>query len=87
MTDSYYSLLKFEQPDEDLNLDCLAGNFSPFVKYITIYPVKCDARIANAYFCSCVYFECYAEVFHSIFDIKVRKNGIMEQVKILVLYS
>ena len=73
ITDSYYSLLKFEKPDDDLSLDCLAGRFSPWLNYIVVFPVQCNARVANAFFCSMSYLECV---------LKLRYNGsIMEQVK------
>jgi len=75
VTDSYYSLLKFEQPYDDLDLDCLVGKLSPSVKYITVFPVRCDARLANAYFCSCPYFDCFTDN-----TFKLRKQVIMDQV-------
>jgi len=48
LSDSYFSLLKFEKPDEDLNLKCLAGKFAVSMNYIKIFPVDCDARLADA---------------------------------------
>jgi len=58
LTDSYNSLLKFEKPDDDLSLDCLSGRLSPSLNYILVFPVHCDERVANAYFCSMSYHEC-----------------------------
>ena len=76
LTDSYFSLLKFNKPDDDLSLDCLAGRFSPSLNYSVVFPVQCDARVANAYFCSMSYFEClYAS------PLVPRPKGVVEQVQ------
>ena len=75
LTDSYFSLLKFNMPDDDLSLNCLAGRFSPSLNYIEVFPVQCDARVANVYFCSMSYYEClYAA------PLVPRPKGVAEQV-------
>jgi hypothetical protein len=66
ITSEIFSLLKFPSQDVDYSLDCLAGNLSPTSKYITIFPVKCTSKIANAYFCSCVYLECHGDSFEQL---------------------
>ena len=53
LSDSTYSLLKFHQPDDDLSLDCLAANISTTLKYILVFPVKCNSNIAD-------YFQCFS---------------------------
>ena len=75
ITDSYYSLLKFEKPDDDLSLDCLAGRFSTWLNYIVVFPVQCNARVANAYFCSMTYIECSLRYVRSIME-QVKNNFI-----------
>jgi hypothetical protein len=59
--DQSYSLLKFPNSidyDFDTSLQCLAGNLSSTSKYITIFPVDCSSKIANAYFCQQRHLEC-----------------------------
>jgi hypothetical protein len=82
VVDSYFSLLKFEKPDDDLNLNCLAGRFPPSMQYIIVFPVDCETRMADAYFCSMVYLEC-AKIFsrkENLVKVMDRNDGIMEQV-------
>jgi hypothetical protein len=78
ITDLYFSLLKFNKPDDDLSLNCLTGRFSPSLNYIAVSPVNCEAREANAYFCSMSYFECFAEGY-----LQFRPKGVVEQVQYL----
>ena len=58
ITPDTFSLLKFPNQDSDFALDCLAANLTATSEYISVFPVKCSSKIANAYFCSCVYVEC-----------------------------
>ena len=87
LTDSYFSLLKFEKPDDDLNLNCLAGKFTSSVNYITVFPVDCYTRSAEAYFCSMVYLECMVKLANDLISTVQRKGGIMEQVSMSSLPS
>ena len=87
LTDSHFSLLKFEKPDDDLNLNCLAGKFTSSMNYITVFPVDCYTRSADAYFCSMVYLECIVKLTNDLIGTVQRKGGIMEQVNMLSLPS
>ena len=60
ITDQYYSLLKFPSNDYDYNtsFQCLAGNLSSASKFITVFPVDCPSKVANAYFCQQTHYEC-----------------------------
>jgi len=58
ITPDTFSLLKFPNQESDFSLDCLAANLTATSEYITVFPVKCSSKIANAYFCSCKYLEC-----------------------------
>ena len=60
ITDQYYSLLKFPNYDYDYNtsFQCLAGNLSSTSKFITVFPVDCSSKVANAYFCQQNHYEC-----------------------------
>ncbi len=76
-------MLKFPSQDIDYSLDCLAANLTPTSEYITIFPVKCTSKIANAYFCSCDYLECNNDTFEQL-DVLVDpvfeqdlKNGVL----------
>ena len=58
VTDQYFALLKLAEPDEDLDLDCLAGHLNSSSTYIKVYPVDCQSRVANSYICRMPYYEC-----------------------------
>jgi hypothetical protein len=53
VSESHFSLLKFDQPEEDYdpNLACLAANISISSNYIRVFPVSCSANIATAFLC------------------------------------
>jgi len=58
ISDQYFSLLKFVEPDEDLDLNCLVGHLNSSSSYIAVYPVDCKSRVANSYICRMPYYEC-----------------------------
>ncbi len=66
ITSETFSLLKFPNQDIDYSLDCLAGNLTPTSEYITIFPVRCTSKIANAYFCNCLYLECHNDTYEQL---------------------
>ena len=68
--------MKFPSQDIDYSLDCLAGTLTPTSEYITVFPVQCTSKIANAYFCSCDYLECNNDTFEQL-DILV--DPVFEQ--------
>jgi len=43
--------------DDDLSLDCLAANVSSKSKYILVFPVDCQAKIADTVKCAIRYKE------------------------------
>jgi len=77
--------MKFPNDEIDYSLDCLIGSVTSTSKYITIKPVKCSSKVANAYFCSCPYLECRSDIIEQM-DILIDpvfeqdlNNGIIKE--------
>ena len=53
LTDSYFSLIKFDQSqDNDFSRECVLANLSFSATYLTAFPVDCSKRQANAVVCA-----------------------------------
>jgi hypothetical protein len=50
-------LFIFLPSDDDLTLDCLAANVSSKSNYILVFPVNCQAKIADTVKCAIRYKE------------------------------
>jgi hypothetical protein len=77
LSDGFFSLLKFDPSyeDEDFSKNCLAANLTPKSEYLDVFPVDCDARVANAHFCLTFFTFCRT------FD---ESNRIREQTDLLL---
>ena len=75
ITDDQYSLLKFSKPDDNFSLKCLAANVTSTSKYISVFPVDCNSKIADSIIC----------VLMLGIWITLNLNGI--QIRIFLLYS
>ncbi len=74
LSDSFFSLLKFDpsDDDDDFSKNCLVANLSVNSKYLTVFPVDCDSKVANAFICFRFFSYC-----------GLYKNRIQEQTDLL----
>ncbi len=69
----------------DFSHGCLAGNLTTTSEYITVFPVKCDTKIANSYICTSEFLECHKKpieemdlLFDPVFENDLNNSVIIE---------
>jgi hypothetical protein len=74
LSEAFFSLLKFDpsDDDDDFSKNCLVANLSVNSKYLNVFPVDCDSKIANSFIC--LRFFSYCGLY---------KNQIQEQIDLL----
>ena len=76
ITEDTFSLLKFPNQEMDFSLRCLAGNLTTTSEYITVFPVKCNKKIANSYICTSAFLQCHK---NSVEEMDLLFDPVFEQ--------
>jgi hypothetical protein len=58
LSDAFFSLLKYDPLDDDFSKKCLAANLTSTSNYLKVFPVDCETRFANSYFCFTSFLPC-----------------------------
>ena len=94
ITEDTFSLLKFPNQEMDFSLRCLAGNLTTTSEYITVFPVKCNTKIANSYICTSAFLQCHKNsveemdlLFDPVFEQDLNNSVIIETNQVVKTFS